>query len=154
MKTKYISTLLALALIAVGCIHADPATEPVQTIAISAYDTMKFSLTQIEVHPGQKLRVQLTNEGNLPKEVMGHNWVLLKAGLDPIAYSTGAIAAKTEGYQPMALANEVLASIPLLGSKETGEVTFTAPTVPGNYPFLCSSPAHCQVGMRGVLIVK
>jgi azurin len=154
MKTKYISTLLALALIAIGRMQAEPTSEPVKTVAISAYDTMKFSLTQIEVHPGQKLRVQLTNEGNLPKEVMGHNWVLLKAGLDPVAYSSAAIAAKAEGYQPMALADEVLASIPLLGSKETGEVTFTAPTVPGNYSFLCSSPAHCQVGMRGVLIVK
>jgi azurin len=154
MKIKYISTLFALALIAVGRLPADSVTEPVKTIAISAYDTMKFSVTQIEAHPGQKLRVQLTNEGSLPKSVMGHNWVLLKAGEDPIAYSTAATTAKDEDYQPTALADEVLATIPLLGAKETGEVTFTAPTVPGNYPFLCSSPAHCQVGMRGVLIVK
>jgi azurin len=154
MKTKYISTLLALALISAGRLPADSATEPVETVAISAYDTMKFSLTQIEAHPGQKLRVQLTNEGTLPKEVMGHNWVLLKAGQDPVAYATAAIQAKNEGYEPMALADEVLASIPLLGSKETGEVTFAAPTTPGNYAFLCSSPGHCQVGMRGVLIVK
>jgi uncharacterized cupredoxin-like copper-binding protein len=32
-------------------------------------------------------------------------------------------------------------------------VTFTAPTTPGRYEFVCSFPGHYQVGMRGVLIV-
>ena len=42
----------------------------------------------------------------------------------------------------------------LLGPNETGEVTFQAPTEPGEYPFLCTFPAHCSIGMKGVLIVK
>ena len=59
-----------------------------------------------------------------------------------------------QNYQPASLAGEVLAAIALVGARETGEVTFAAPLAPGSYPFLCSFPAHCQVGMRGELVVK
>ncbi|HEV2949607.1 MAG TPA: plastocyanin/azurin family copper-binding protein [Gemmataceae bacterium] len=154
MKTKYISTLLALALIAVGCIHAAPSAAPVQTVAITASDTLRFSVTEIDASPGQQLHIVLTNETSMPKDTMGHNWVLLKAGEDPIAYATAALAAKDEGYQPKALADKVIASIPMLGPKETGEVTFAAPTAPGSYPYFCSCSGHSMAGMQGVLIVK
>jgi uncharacterized cupredoxin-like copper-binding protein len=44
--------------------------------------------------------------------------------------------------------------VPVLGPGQTGDVTFNAPTAPGSYVFLCSFPAHCAAGMRGVLVVK
>ena len=50
--------------------------------------------------------------------------------------------------------DKVLAVIGMLGPNETGEVLFTAPAEPGEYPFLCCFPAHCQIGMKGVLVVK
>ena len=68
-----------------------------------------------------------------------------------------AEAAQPEGengYIPSKLKEKIVAFIGLLGPNETGEVTFTAPTEPGEYPFLCSFPAHCFVGMKGVLVVK
>jgi len=65
-----------------------------------------------------------------------------------------AMSAAAENYEPKALAADVLASIPILGPKESGDVTFNAPSKPGKYPFLCSFPGHFQAGMRGVLIVK
>jgi azurin len=61
--------------------------------------------------------------------------------------------AKADNYQPKALAGRVIAAIPVLGPKESGSVTFTAPA-PGSYPFLCSFPAHCAAGMHGVLEVQ
>ena len=154
MKTKYISTLLALALIAMGHMQADPAAAPVQTVAITASDTLRFSVTEIDATPGQQLHIVLTNDTTMPKDTMGHNWILLKADEDPIAYATAALSAKDEGYIPKALADKVIASISILGPKETGEVTFTAPTVPGSYPYICSCAGHSMAGMRGVLIVK
>lgn len=33
-------------------------------------------------------------------------------------------------------------------------VSFTAPTVPGSYPFYCSIGSHRTMGMEGTLIVK
>jgi azurin len=123
------------------------------SVAITAGDSMKFSTTKVEVPAGSKVTVTLKNEGNLPKVAMGHNWVLLKAGVDAASYSNAAMNAKDEDYQPKAQAAKVIAAIPVLGPGESKSVTFTAPA-PGSYQYLCSFPAHCAAGMRGVLVVK
>ena len=151
MKTK--TTFLCLLSVLFLAAHLRAASPPLN-ISITASDTMKYSVTKIEAKPGQKVVVELTNQGNLPKTAMGHNWILLKAGSDPLAYATAGMKAKAENYQPRSLASEVITSIALLGPKESGRTSFTAPSTPGSYPFLCSFPAHYQTGMRGVLIVK
>ena len=125
-----------------------------KTVNISASDTMKYTVTNIEVSPGQKVTVTLKNEGSIPKVAMAHNWILLTAGMDPNAYARLAIGDAGDGYQPKMLASRVIASIPLLGPGESGSVTFTAPSASGSYPYLCSYPAHCSAGMHGVLIVR
>ncbi|MEA3188885.1 MAG: hypothetical protein QOD99_2715, partial [Chthoniobacter sp.] len=116
--------------------------------------TMKWNVTKIEAHPGEKITVVLTNEGNMPKETMGHNFVLLNAGAKAMAYANLAAGAKADDYQPKNFAAHVLASIRVLGPKETGKVTFTAPKEPGSYPYLCSFPAHAGAGMVGTLNVN
>jgi azurin len=156
--------LLATSLVALvtsGCGQKDtsaPAPAAAQsgprTVEITAGDNMKYSLTSIEAKPGEEITVILTNIGSQPKEVMGHNWILLKTGSDAGAFSTAAAAAKATDYFPTALADQVLARIELLGPRKSGQVTFKAPAAPGEYPFLCSFPAHFQVGMKGVLVVK
>ena len=151
MKTK---TFLLSSLLLLGTALNLNAAEPVKRVTISGYDTMKFSVTTIEAKPGQPIIVELKNEGSMPKDAMGHNWILLKAGADPLAYVAAAANAKAENYQPKAMANQVIASIGLLGPKEHGVTSFTAPKEPGTYHYVCSFPAHTQAGMRGTLIVK
>lgn len=150
MKFKTIIILSVLSLFATGSRAAEATVE----VDIKANDQMKFDVTRIQARPGQKVHVTLTNVGTLPKAVMGHNWVLLKAGADPVAYANAAIAAAAENYEPKALAGQVLASIPLLGPKQSRETTFTAPDTPGTYHYLCSFPAHFMAGMKGELVVK
>lgn len=146
MKITLLASLVLFAALAASA--ADNVS-----ITIAGYDTMKFSVNKIEAKAGQKVTVTLRNEGNMPKEAMGHNFILLKAGSDPLAYVKAAIKAKAQDYQPPALANEVIASTRLLGPKESDQVTFTAPA-PGTYAYFCSFPAHYQSGMKGVLLVK
>jgi azurin len=159
MPAKHLSILLFIALMLAGCSKSEPAAAAPapsgpRTIELTAGDNMRYNLNRIEAAPGEQLHVTLTNVGMIPKEAMGHDWILLRAGVDADAYSRAAVAAKDTNYQPPLLAFEVLASISLLGPGQTGDVTFNAPTQPGEYPFLCSFPAHCQAGMRGVLVVK
>lgn len=150
MKTKRLILTTILALASVTTLQAGSA----KSFTISAFDTMKFSVNKIEAQPGDKITITLKNEGNVPKESMGHNWILLKAGADPIAYSNSAVTAKTENYQPKSQAKQVLASIHILGPKESASTTFTAPSAPGNYAYLCSFPGHTAAGMKGVLVIK
>ena len=153
MKLKPILLLFALALTCpTPRLNAESA--PTKTVTIIGYDTMKYNVTRIEARPGQKIVIVLKSEGVAPKSAMAHNWILLKSGVDPMSYANAAISAKAEDYEPKSLANKVIASIPQLGPKETAKTTFTAPSTPGTYAYLCSFPAHCLAGMRGVLVVK
>jgi len=176
MNSRPLLAIVLTALLAAGCGQKDAtaksATTPAaattdsatltptaakataRTIEITAGDTMKFSVTSIEAKPGEELKVVLTNIGTQPKEVMGHNWILLKAGADVAAFSAAAVTAKATDYIPDALKDQIVAHTALLGPRKSDEVTFKVPTTPGDYPFLCSFPAHYQVGMKGILTVK
>ncbi len=133
---------------------AAPAAPAVLTVEITANDQMKFNITRIEASAGQQMKVILTNIGSMPKAAMGHNWILLKKGADAQAYVNAAVAAMANDYFPADKADQVIAHTKLLGPKQTDEISFTAPTEPGEYPFICSFPAHFLTGMKGVLVVK
>lgn len=170
MKTRSLFVMLVAAFAAVACGQKDAETgaansaagaaaaqeQPAgpRTIEITAGDNMKFNLQTIEAKAGEQLKVVLTNVGTQPKEVMGHNWVLLKKGVDAAAFNAAAVTAKATDYIPPALKDQVVANTALLGPRKSDEITFTVPSEAGEYPFLCSFPAHFQVGMRGTLVVK
>jgi len=160
MKLRLLFSSALIALLASGCgqkesAPASTAAAPAgpRTVEITAGDDMKYNITTIEAKAGERITIVLTNIGTQPKEVMGHNWILLKAGTDAEAFDKVAILAKDTEYFPATLADQVIAHIPLLGPRKSGEVTFTVPSAPGQYPFLCSFPAHFQVGMKGNLVV-
>lgn len=169
MKSSLLLSLLCSLVLVVGCSKKDAAAPSApssaapaaaaaaqgeRVINIDASDTMKFSVTRIEATPGESLKVALHNKGTLPKEAMGHNWVLLKLGTDPMAFCQAAVAAKATDYVPASEASKVIVHTKLLGPKQVDEVSFKAPTEPGEYPFVCSFPAHAMSGMKGVLVVK
>lgn len=130
------------------------AAETGRTIVIVANDSLRFSVTRMDAHPGEKLHVQLRDEGSVPKVSMGHNWILLDEDSEATPYAMAAMTAQISSFMVPALASHVLASIALIGPKERGDVTFNAPMKPGSYPFICSFPGHMMAGMRGELVVK
>jgi len=150
---------LSLALLA-GCGKQDSASSAAPTtpsgnvLELTANDAMKYSVTRFETTAGADLKVILTNLGSMPKAAMGHNWVLLKKGADVKAFiDAAAIAAATENIPP-SMTDAIIAKTKMLGPKQTDEITFKAPTEPGEYVFVCTFPAHYVSGMTGVLVVK
>lgn len=133
---------------------AAPAAPTVATLELTANDAMKFSVTRFEVTAGQDVKLILTNMGTMPKVAMGHNLVILKKGTDVKAFADAAVAAAATEYIPASKADQIVAHTKLLGPKQTDEITFKAPTEPGEYPFICSFPAHFLSGMKGVIVVK
>ena len=130
------------------------AAQQPRVIALRGDDSMKFSVTEIPAKPGELLKIRLTSTGTIPKEVMAHNFVLLKPGTDLNAFVMAAVMARDAGYIPASLKGQILANTSLAGPGETVEVTFTAPKMPGKYQFICSFAGHFQAGMTGVLVVK
>jgi azurin len=138
-----------------GTTASTAATAPqARVIEIQATDAMKFSVTRIEASPGEQLQIKLVNVGTLPKEAMGHNLVLLKKGANPQTYANTAMTAKSNDYLPPSLSDQVVAATKMLGPKQTDTISFQVPSEPGEYPYLCSFPAHFVAGMKGVLVVR
>jgi len=85
---------------------------------------------------------------------MAHNFVLLTADASPVEFVNAAMNARDTDFIPAAMKDKIIANTELAGPGETVEVSFTAPTKPGTYEYLCSFPGHYQVGMKGQLVVK
>ncbi len=132
---------------------AAAAPAAARVVEITANDQMKFNLATIEAKAGEKLQVVLANIGQLPKEVMGHNWVLLKAGTDALAFATASAVARDNDYIAPALKEQVIVATPIIGPRKNAEVEFTVPAA-GEYVYLCTFPAHFAIGMKGMLVVK
>jgi azurin len=139
-------------------IEMAPGTpEAPREVRIEVGDHMKFSLVRFEAAAGETIRLLLVNTGSAPKEAMGHNWVLLRAGADASAYANAAVNARATDYLPAARADDVIAHTRLIGGRARDAVVFTVPAdaAPGTeLVYLCTFPAHLQLGMRGVLVVK
>jgi azurin len=177
MKIRYLLVSLFTALLAAGCSKqetpaaggtagssapttaaAPKAAAPApaaaaRVIEITANDAMKFSVTAIEAKVGEELKIVLTNIGTLPKEAMGHNLVVLKPGTDVNAFAAAAMMARDTDFIPAALKDQVVAHTQLLGPRKSDEITFKV-TAAGEYPFVCSFPAHAMAGMKGTITVK
>jgi azurin len=123
-------------------------------IEVSVNDSMKFNVTEIRAKAGERLSVTLVNTGTMPKFSMGHNWVVLAAGVNSEAFVLAAAEAPLNDYLAPAKKSEVVAATKLLGPGERDTVTFVVPSAPGRYTYLCSFPGHFQIGARGVLIVS
>jgi len=135
---------------------ASAAAKPAgpRVIEITGGDNMKFNITAIDAKPGEELKIIFSNIGTMPKEAMGHNLVILKKGTDTMAFAMAATTAKATDYIPASMKDAVLAHTAMLGPRKSEELLFTAPTEPGEYPYVCSFPAHYQVGMKGIISVK
>ena len=137
MNTRFLVVSALAALVTCGCGQKDTSTQSTSAAAgprvleIPAGDAMKYAVTAIEAQPGADRQVILTNNGTQPREVMGHNWVLLKADTDVAAFDAAALGAKDTGYIPAAKSDEIIAHIDLLGPRKSGEADFKAPATPG-----------------------
>ena len=120
-------------------------------LEITGNDQMQFNKKEFRVKAGQTVRLTLKHVGEMPKNVMGHNWVLLKKGTDINEFGQKAVAAAGNDYIPENT-NQVIAHTELIGGGETTTVEFTAPAA-GTYDFICSFPGHYAV-MQGKFIVE
>ena len=120
-------------------------------LSLECSDQMKYNLDQISAKAGQEVKLKLIHTGELEKSVMGHNFVLLKKGINPADFASAAGQAKESDYIPNGGA-DLIAFTDLIGGGESTEISFTAPG-PGIYDFMCSFPGHYMM-MKGKMVVN
>lgn len=128
------------------------ADNTVLEITIKGGDDMKFDKTTLKATAGQKIKLTLVHSGKLPKASMGHNFVLLKNGVNETDFATKALAAKDTDYIPAASSGDIIAHTELVGGGESTTIEFTAPAR-GAYSFICTFPGHSAL-MKGKLMVQ
>ena len=121
-------------------------------ISLEASDLMQFNTTLFRVKAGEPVKLTLHNVGEMPKESMGHNAVVLQPGTDLAAFGGEAISAADSEYIPVTFASSIVAHTKLLGPGETDEIEFTLDEA-GVYPFLCSFPGHYGA-MQGQIVAE
>jgi azurin len=131
--------LAALALSA----HARAAADPCK-LEISGNDLMQYDKTELSVPATcSEITVTLHHAGKLPKEAMGHNWVLVNAADLVNVANAGLTAGLPNSYVPPG-DKRVLAHTKTIGGGETTSVTFTTSILKkgGAYAYLCTFPGH------------
>ncbi len=128
---------------------APPA--PDVTLRIAAVPgQLKFDLSELTVAPNQVVEIVFTNP-----DAMQHNFVLGATGsLEAIGTAADKLATSpaglAQGYVPDM--PQVIFATKLVEPNETARFQFKAPATAGDYPYLCTFPAHWRV-MNGTLHV-
>jgi putative heme-binding domain-containing protein len=107
------------------------------------YDTRFFA-----VEAGRPVQVVLNNE-----DLMPHNFVITTPGALQEVAIAGALLTQNPGGTPyVPISDKVLHFTDMVQPHQQVRLTFTAPTEPGEYPYVCTFPRH-WMRMYGVMIV-
>lgn len=113
---------------------------------------MKYEKTAFAVQPGEQIEIVLDNTATSPS--MQHNVVLLNTSDDAAVKRVGEAGMRAGAdaeYIPED--DAILAHTAMAQPGETVRTTFTAPSEPGKYAYLCTFPGHWST-MQGTMTVE
>ena len=148
MKNLNIFILLIVSTISLESFSAD--CEQV----IESKDALQFNTKAMSVSAScDTVTVTLKHTGQLPANIMGHNWVLTKSS-DFMDIGMAGMAAGLENDYVPQNDSRVIAYSKIIGGGESTTVTFSASALSSNesYTFFCSFPGHYAI-MQGSLTV-
>ncbi|MGE7958480.1 azurin [Pseudomonas sp. NPDC089530] len=124
-------------------------------VDVDSTDQMSFNTKEITIDKSCKtFTVNLSHSGSLPKNVMGHNWVLSKTA-DMAGIVTDGMAAGIDKNYLKEGDSRVIAHTKIIGAGEKDSVTFDVSklTAGESYQFFCSFPGHNSM-MKGAVVLK
>ncbi|MCE7053429.1 plastocyanin/azurin family copper-binding protein [Algoriphagus sp. AGSA1] len=114
-------------------------------------EMMKFDQDTFTVKASDKIILEIDN-----LDGMEHNLLITKPGtLDKVGAAADAMLRDPKASEKFYVPEipEVLFSTKMIGPQELYTLTFTAPTQPGHYPFVCTFPGHWRM-MNGIMKVE
>jgi len=113
-------------------------------------EQMVFDQKWFAVEAGKQVQVIFQNT-----DVMPHNFVVVAPGaLEEIGTAAETMQPSNDPSvkQFIPKSEKILAAMQLVQLGQTGRLSFTAPTEPGEYPYVCTYPGHWR-RMYGVMVV-
>lgn len=124
-------------------------TPQLTTIRVATIpEKMMYDVKELTVKPGKKVKLTFANYDFMP-----HNILLVKPGTaDDVGLAAINLGARgfDVGFVPES--PDILWHSPLVDYGQEEVIEFTAPSVEGAYPYVCSFPGHHRL-MRGTLFV-
>ncbi|QNN23051.1 hypothetical protein HED60_12480 [Planctomycetales bacterium ZRK34] len=111
-------------------------------------EQMKYDKTEFTVKAGQPVKLRLVNPDYMP-----HNIVIGQPGsAEEIGTAAEQLGAKgfELGFVPPS--QKIIVASKLIDHQKSELLTFTAPSKPGDYDYICTFPGHWRL-MRGVMKV-
>jgi azurin len=126
------------------------------SLSIDSTDSMQFSTDQLTVDAAcSEVELTLTHSGTLPRNAMGHNWVLTRSG-DAQAVNQDGMQAGLDNEYVQPDDARVIAHTPVIGGGEEASVTFSIEGLAAgaDYTFFCSFPGHFAIMQGDFRIVE
>lgn len=144
---RFLNILTPALLLTASVALAGPTKIELGTGTAKDKEAMVFSQATLKAKAGAK--IVLTFKNNSASKGMTHNFVLVNPGKTQAVLDASIAAGPDKGW--VADGPDVLVKTKLIDAGESVTVEFTAPSKPGEYPFVCTFPGHST--MRGVLKV-
>jgi putative membrane-bound dehydrogenase-like protein len=112
---------------------------------------MKFNKASFTVKAGTQVTIDFENP-----DFMQHNFVIgQKGSMETIGKAADELARNPKGAEQNYVPKipEVIIATRLVDPEGRESIVFTAPTEPGEYPFVCTVPGHWKL-MNGIMIVE
>jgi len=133
-----------LSILAAGLLATQFALGADCSLSIDSTDSMQFSSDELTVDAScTEVELTLTHSGSLPRNAMGHNWVLTTQA-DASAVNQDGMQAGLDNQYVKPEDERVIAHTPVVGGGEEATITFSIENLDadGDYKFFCSFPGH------------
>jgi azurin len=123
-------------------------------VDVQVGDSLAYSVDSISVPSScESVTINLAHTGSLPKEAMGHNWVLVPADAMDAIGQAGMSAGLDNNYLPDD--DRIVAATEIVGGGQRTSVTFSLDDLEDgvDYGYVCTFPGHSTV-MRGSFNVE
>jgi azurin len=152
VKLDEVKKLIALQNSAASVASHNGSDANLRVIELSVREgLMAYTQQTLTVSAGERVKLVFKNTDHMP-----HNAVFTAIGAkDKVGQLADEMAASPTGaaQQYVPQVSEVLFATPLVDPGESFELAITAPSKPGDYPYICTFPGHWRL-MQGVLQVQ
>src|SRR5690606_7850624 len=112
---------------------------------------MKFDKANFKVRAGQQVTIDFENQ-----DFMQHNLLVIQKGsLEKVGKAADDLARDPKGAEQQYVPKmpEVIVASRLVDPEGNESLVFTAPSEPGDYPYICTVPGHWRI-MNGIMTVE
>jgi len=112
---------------------------------------MKYDKVSFTVKAGQQVTIDFENQ-----DFMQHNLLVAQKGtLEKVGNAADELARDPKGIEQHFIPDmpEIIAATRLVDPEGRESIVFTAPSEPGDYPYICTVPGHWRI-MNGIMTVE